>query len=363
MIDAVVLGDHVAAARGAQAGSHTVPMGLDTWPGLFGYGEWLADPADECYHPGVVGDAITAVCGGIPSLCPEYSAGPWAGQRFVVGDISRDPRFLDGGAAYDHGWSATMMLESSLAHPDADVRRVARVSFHEAARWSRNEPAVRNHNYTAKNIWVLAQAYALSGDGDLRDALLDRLDRSLVPGVLADLDGDGRVDDQQDLAFVDLADVARRPGRMWDGHNSLAWYQAINAWAMVEAYVAFRDRDELDIATRLRPHAVAMLDNLAGEILDLGPPLDLGPHSHPLPFALGIGVWKLARPDGLDKPAWEDALWALWNTGYFQRAGGRATANTGLLLVVLSETPWEPLKDRIPPVPPRAPAGRRVPDP
>ena len=363
VMDTDALGDVVVAARGAQAGSHTVPSGLETWPGLFGYGESLADPASECYRVGVVGDGVAAVCGAIPSLCPTFEAGPWADQRFVVGDISRMPRFLDGGAAYDHGWTTTMMLEASLAHPDVDVRRMAGVSFREAAEWSRVEPAVRNHNYTAKNIWVLAQAYSISGDRDLRRALLDRLERSLVPGVLVDLDGDGRVDDQPNLSFTQLADVARRPGRMWDAHNSLASYQAMNTWAMVEAYVAFRDRGELETAAWLRPYAVAMLDNLAGEIVDLGPALESGLGSHPVAFAFGIGVWKLARPDGLDKPMWEDALWAIWNTGYFNHAGERVTANAGLALVVRSGVTWTPLCQRIPASSPRTPAGRRVPGP
>jgi hypothetical protein len=362
-IDSVALGEIVEAARWTQVGSHTVPAGVDTWPGLFGYGESLADPGSDCHHPGVVADGIAFVCGTLPSLCPVYDSGPWAGQRFVVGDISREPRYLDGGAAYDHGWTASMMLEASLAHPDDTVRRVAAVSFHQAALWSRDEPAVRNHNYTAKNIWVLAQAYGLSGDREFRRALLDRLGRSLLPGVLMDLDGDGFVDGQPGIEFVGLADVARHPGRMWDAHNSLAWYQAMNAWAMVEAYVAFRDRGDAEPAAVLRPYALAMLDNLAAEILELGPARDLGPEVHPIPFALGIGLWKLARAENLDRTRWEQALWAIWHTGYFDDAGARTTANAGLLLVVRGGVGWTPSDLRAPPTAPRVPTGRREFDP
>lgn len=118
-----------------------------------------------------------------------------------------------------------------------------------------------------------------------RDALLDRLERNLKPGVLMDRNADGLVDGMAHQPFAELNPVARLPGRMWDGHNSIVWYQASTRWAMTEAYCAFRDRGDTDEAADLRALAIAMLDNMAWELTQLGPGVDIGEGAHPTPVS------------------------------------------------------------------------------
>jgi hypothetical protein len=266
-----------------------------------------------------------------------------------VADFSVTPRAFDGGAAYDHGWAGALMIEAWLQTTGPEDRSLFEASARLAAAWSAREPAVRNHNYTAKNIWLLAQLYALTGEAPYRDALLDRLERNLKPGVLMDRNADGLVDGMTHQPFAELNPVARHPGRMWDGHNSILWYQAMNTWAMTEAYCAFRDRGDTDEAADLRHLAIAMLDNMAWELTQIGPGVDIGEGAHPTPYALLVGLRKIAAVEQESHADWEAALAALWNTGYFESfEGRRSTANCGLYLLHLSGTPFVPLGERVP---------------
>ncbi|MBL7648081.1 MAG: hypothetical protein JNK74_18005 [Candidatus Hydrogenedentes bacterium] len=335
--------------EGAQYGPAHAPEPLVTHVGLYGYAGRLAERSDPCYRGGVVRERVEEICGKLPQFCPAYTSGIWAGERFVVADFSVTPRAYDGGAAYDHGWAGALMVEAWLQAGTPEDRGLFEASARLAAAWSAKEPAVRNHNYTAKNIWLLAQLYALTGEAPFRDALVDRLERNLKPGVLMDRDADGLVDGMAHQPFAELNPVARTPGRMWDGHNSILWYQAMNTWAMTEAYCAFRDRGDVEEAGELRPFAVAMLDNMAWELTQLGPGVDIGEGAHPTPYALLVGLRKIAAAEGETHANWEAALAVLWNTGYFERfEGGRSTANCGLYLLHLSGAPFVPLGARVP---------------
>lgn len=323
------------------------PEPLVSHPGVYGYGNRLAERGDPCFRGGVVRERVEEICGKLPQFCPTYTTGTWAGERFVVADFSVTPRAYDGGAAYDHGWAGVLMVEAWLQASTPEDRSLFEASARLAGAWSAAEPAVRNHNYTAKNIWLLAQLYGLTGDGTYRSALLDRLARNLKPGVLMDVNDDGLVDGMAHQPFAELNPVARHPGRLWDGHNSILWYQAMNTWAMAEAYCAFRDRGDSADAVELRPYTVAMLDNIAWELTQLGPGLDIGEGTHPTPYAFLIGLWKIAAAEHESHPDWEAALATLWNTGYFEHFdGGRSTASCGLYLLYLSGTPYAALSDR-----------------
>lgn len=330
-----------------QYGPTHAPQPLVTHAGLYGYAARLAERSDPCHRGGVVRERVEQICGKLPQFCPTYTAGPWAGESFVVADFSVTPRAYDGGAAYDHGWAGTLIVEAWIQATRAEDRNLFEASARLAAAWSAAEPAVRNHNYTAKNIWLLAQLYALTGEAPYRDALLDRLARNLKPGVLMDADVNGLVDGMARQPFAELNPVARQPGRMWDGHNSILWYQAMNTWAMTEAYCAFRDRGDADEAAELRPYVIAMLDNIAWELTQLGPGVDIGEGAHPTPYALLIGLWKVAAAEREAHSDWADALSVLWNTGYFTGFdGGRGTANCGLYLLYASGTPYGTLATR-----------------
>ena len=147
------------------------------------------------------------------------------------------------------------------------------------------------------------------------------------------------------IAFTSLTNIAQTPGRMWDGHNAISWYHAMNTWALTEAYVAFRDRGDLARANELKPYLLAMLDNLSKEIIDLGvvTPDALGVRD--ITYALLIGIWKVALYENESHENWEKAAWAMWNSGYFESYSTHSVC-VGLFLCVLSETPYVPLNER-----------------
>lgn len=338
---ALIAGD-MAATQYSEAHAATPPV---TWQGAYAYAYSLGDPADPCHRGGIM-DFIPTFCATIPDLCVTYAGGKWSGRKFVVGDFWVSPRVYDGGMAYDHGWTGVMMVEAAIQQDNP----VQRAQFLESARlvgaWSAAEPPVRNHNYTAKNVWLLAQLYGLTGDAPFKEAMLDKLERNLKPGVLTDWNADGMVDGMAGQPFSALWAGAQRPGRNWDGHNSLLWYGCMNAWAVTEAYVALRDRGDSAEAAELRPYAVAMLDNLAWELNNLGPAATLNVSMHSIPYPFLIGSWKLAAYENEPHPEWEQAAWVLWNTGYPYTLQNGATANVGLYLLYRSGTPYVPPAQR-----------------
>lgn len=305
------------------------PGEQSAWAGLYGYAARLGDPADACHVAGVVGEATARLCSEVPELCVVYREGRFAGERFGVGDYSAARGLRDGGAGFDQGWAGVMMVEAALGASDPADRRRYRESALLAGEWAIHEPPVRNHNYTAKAIWLLAVLYDWTGEARFRDALIDKLERNLLPGVLLDADADGEVDGHPGLRFADLvAPVARVPGRYWDAHNALPWYQAMNAWAAVEAYAAFRSRGDAVWARRLRPVALALNDNLAAELA--GKVVDDTARSQ-IAFALAAALWKLADAEAVSRPQWNAALWGIWNSGLATAPGDNRTATAGLL--------------------------------
>lgn len=322
------------------------PGRLPVWPGLYGYGEVLGQPG-ECDAGPVVGAGVAMVCRDLPTLCPAYGRGRWRGMRFGIGDYLPDAGVRDGGAAFDQGWAGAMMIEAALAAADASERERWRNSAIAAAEWALHEPPVRNHNYTAKAIWLLAAAYDWTGQSRFRAALLDKLERSLLPGVLMDANADGEVDGVPGVRFAALAPNARTPGRMWDAHNALPWYGAMNAWALVEATAALRSRGDSAAAARVRPYALAMLDNLADEVARRGgPPPEGGPGVTQVPYAFALGLWKLADPEGLARPAWECAIWAYWNAGLATSPGDSKTATVAVVALRQSGVSWRSYRQR-----------------
>ena len=319
-----------------------------TWPGLYAFSARYGTPGDVCFAGGVIEQGIALACGGgSTSLCTTYRTGIHAGQRFAVGSFSRAPRAYDGGAAFDHGWAGVMMAEAVLGAPDAASAARWRESLRAAADWALAEPAVRNHNYTAKLVWLLAVAYDLTGEPRWREGLVDKLERSLLPGVLMDADGDGTVDGVPGVRFADLvAPAARTPGRMWDAHNARTEYQAMNAWALVAAHAALRDRGDVALAARVRPFALATMDNLAAEVLASGGPASASPGASQPPVALLLGLRMIGAAEGLARPEWERAVAAYWNAGILQAPGGNRSVSAALYLQHLRGVPWRSLGER-----------------
>lgn len=311
--------------------------------GVFGYIHVAI--LNPCYPGGVVGSSVDAVCDAIPEYCVNYDLGLYAGKDFLIGDQNADYDFYDGGIAYDHGWVGVTMIEAAIAQSDITLKAKYKSAAIAAAQWATNEKTVRNHNYTAKLIWLLAELYAWSGQEEYKTALNYRLEKNLIPGVLMDLDEDGEVDGMSPtILFSELSEIAQRPGRMWDGHNALPWYNAMNAWAMTEAYIAFRDQEDIARATELKPYAIAMLDNLAWEVNNFGViPNQLGIRD--LAYGLLIGIWKIAQYEDEEHSEWESAAWALWNSGYFNEISTHSVC-VGLYLNIREENPYKPLHER-----------------
>jgi hypothetical protein len=309
--------------------------------GIFGYIH--VDEINPCYPGGVVGESVEALCNALPQYCVTYINGMFAGESFAVSGQDDANNWFDGGLAYDHGWAGVQMIEASLLQNDPLLREKFLQSALLAGQYAVSEHCVKNHNYTSKLIWLLAELYALTGEDTYKNELNYKLEKNLIPGILLDENDDGIVDGTNPPAyFSQLYSPAATPGRMWDAHNSLPWYHAMNAWAMVEAYVAFRDRGDTQRAAELKPYAIAMIDNLAREILYQGvvTPDQLGVRD--ITYALQIAVWKIAIYENEEHDNWESAMWAMWNTGYFEDVSTHSIC-TGLFLLIKSGTDYVPL--------------------
>ncbi|OJJ17290.1 hypothetical protein BKI52_31815 [marine bacterium AO1-C] len=315
-------------------------------PGIYGY--FFGEPTDDCALTGVAGVATTGFCERFPSLCVPYTQGLFAGQRFATTDHTNVNGELIGdigGAGFDMGWAGAHMIEAAIQQTNPQLKSLFKQSVLLAGEWAMTQPLVTNHNYTAKLIWMLAQLYNWTGREDFKNALTDRVERNLKPGVLMDVNNDSLVDGVTGIPFSSLNEVARVPGRMWDGHNALPWYHSMNAWAALEAYVAYRDRGDIELAIRLKPYVVAMLDNLAHELVNIGLPFSSGPGSRDIPFSLLNGIWKISQYEQEAHPLWEQAVWAIWNQGVLQEAGARGL-NLGLYFLILTNTQYQPLAQR-----------------
>lgn len=309
------------------------------------YGYLSTNSGNSCYLSGIVGSSVTSLCSTLPVYCQTYSNGQFAGSTFAISGQDDANNWFDGGLAYDHGWVGAQFIEAAIQQTDPLLKQKYRNSLEKSTQFAINEYAVKNHNYTSKLIWLLAQMYAWTGDVTYKNELNYKLDKNLLPGILMDTNNDGFVDGTSpQIAFTSLTETAQTPGRMWDAHNSLPWYNAMNAWALTEAYVAFRDQGDLVRAAELKPYVVAMLDNLSNEILTKGLiPDQLGVRD--LSYGILIGIWKIARYESESHANWENAAWALWNSGYFNTYSTHSVC-VGLYLNLLSDTPFVPLADR-----------------
>jgi len=300
-------------------------------PGLYAY--YYSDGPSACGLEGVARRQTDALCEGAPELCVRYDIGRFAGARFAVKDHKRFPGDRRkplgdmGGAAFDHGWVTVFMVEAARSEPDLDRRSRYEQSALLAGEWALAQPLVTNHNYTAKNVWALAVLYAWTGRTDFRARLVTSLEANLLPAVLMDRDGDGLVDGST-IRFDRLTSrTAQRPGRIWDGHNALPWYHSMNAWALVEAYAAFRDRGDTRLAARVRPYAMATVDNLAYEVNALGVPAPRGSRMRDYPFSILLASWRIALPENDPKPLWKSAAWRFWNARVFNESAGARGVN------------------------------------
>ncbi len=176
--------------------------------------------------------------------------------------------------------------------------------------------------------------------------MIDRLDRNLCPGILTDWDTNGLVDNMtSSIAFSSLYPSAQVAGRNWDAHNAQPWYQSMIAWALTEAYVAFRDRGDIALAAQYKPYAVLVTDNLANEILQRGVMSTNQTGWVDTPHSILLACWKIARYENETHSNWFDAAWAIWNSGVFNTLGDRGF-NIPLYLILKENISYVPLATR-----------------
>ena len=147
------------------------------------------------------------------------------------------------------------------------------------------------------------------------------------------------------IAFSSLYASAQTPGRNWDAHNAQPWYQSMIAWALTEAYVAFRDRGDIALAAQYKPYALLVTDNLATEILQRGVMETNQTGWVDTPHALLLACWKIARYENENHSNWFDAIWAIWNSGVFNTLGDRGF-NIPLYLLLKENIAYVPLAVR-----------------
>ncbi len=320
------------------------------WLGSPGGGS-VCNQCTGCFETASFSDPVKDFCVTYPTLCVTYNNGYFANKTFLIADYV-SPNTRDGGGQYDTGWAGVMLLEAAIQQISQANKDKFKSAAELAGDWAISEPPVRNHNYTARSVWLLAELYGWTGDVKWKNNLMDKFNRNLKLGVLMDIDpADGNVDGMANQPFSGLTTVAQQPGRFWDGHNANPQYMGINGVGLVEAYVALRDRDGINSndARTVRKYALAVLDNLAREINNLGVP-QVGVGRNEMAKALMLGLWKIAADpnEGLSRPNWETAAWAVWNDGFMSQPGesGRATMNVALYLLYLSGTPYVPLNRR-----------------
>lgn len=319
-------------------------------PGLFGY--IAVNPGDACFDKTDIagtplGAIINRACNDKILPCATFDRGIFAGKQFIIADTEPASNTYDGGAAYDHAIAGVSMIEASLQLIDPADKKLFRESALLAGDWAVAEPLVRNHNYTAKLVWLLSELYGLTGEEKYKTALLDKLNRDLKPGVLMDMDNDGNVDGMKNQPFRQLTPAAQRPGRMWDGHNARPTYHAMNTWAFVEAYVSLRDRRDKSEAARVKPFMMAMLDNIAWETNQLGVPTS---GRTQIPYALLLALWKVAAVEKTPQPEWEKAVRAFWNSATLKPTADvnpEGALNIGLYLLYKSGVKYVPLEKRL----------------
>ena len=328
---------------GTQYGIDKTPGEASTWSGVYGYATRYGSSADSCFVDAILADGINDICAQIPSACVTYARGRFANERFVVADYQASAGLRDGGAAFDQGWAGLMMIEAALGAGDRAAAERYRASALAAADWAIAEPAVRNHNYTAKLIWLLAASYDWTGDARYKNALVDKLERSLLPGVLMDQNADGIVDGVPGVRFAELRNPAARiPGRMWDAHNALPWYQAMNAIALIEAYAAFNARGDIQLRDRIAPYALALLNNQAEEFLS-----GAGSAGNTQTgYAFASALWKLDAGDAATKQKWQKVLWGIWNTGLSNAPGDSKTAIAAIVAARNEGKSWRSYRSR-----------------
>ena len=322
--------------------------GALTNPGSFGYLNTAA--SNSCFFTTLAGSVtlgsnINAFCTGVPSACTTYSSGLFKGLSFQVQDLGDLSLVPDGSMDFDHGFDGVALMEATIQQANSPY--AANLAL--AGQWAINEPAVRDINYTAKLVWLLAELYDRTGNAAYSASMLNKLNRGLLinelmpdPANPANVYGMSPV-----MPFAALTPVAQTPGRMYDGHNALPDYASINTWALVEAYVALRDQGDATNAALVRPYAIAAMNNLAYEINTFGVP-SLGKSQAPM--ALLLGLWKISAYEGFQGGGsggtnWESAAWRYWNNGAASNFGPE-TLNAALYLVYLSGKPYVPLKSR-----------------
>ncbi|MCX6953361.1 MAG: hypothetical protein NTV51_14505 [Verrucomicrobia bacterium] len=117
-------------------------------------------------------------------------------QGWAIDDLG------DGGLQFDNGEAGVAMFELSEATHDEACLKSAR----QAADWAAARPLARNWNYNSFSVYLLAEAFRVTGERRYLDAALRKALLGVIPGQLTD---------------------GPRAGRWVDAHNARPAYHYI----------------------------------------------------------------------------------------------------------------------------------------
>jgi len=299
--------------------------------GSFAYLKKLAD--EPCSTASQIDRIVSTTEKQFPEVCLKYSEGKFAESTFMVADQGSIFEKWDAPMAYHQGWAVEEMIHGFLATADSTLLKSALLG----GEWCLNEKPVLNLHLVAKLVWALAALYDYTGEEKYKTQMLKLLKTNLLPSILMDSDGNGFVDGTG-IQFDSLVPYAKTPGRVWDAQNASSWNTSIVGWALVNAYSALRDRGDFASAKTIYPFALAVVNNIALEIVQSGTP-PIGPGFRDVAYCIFEALWKIDRAEKFDNPLWHKSAGIIWNAGSL-RTGGQFTVNLGQLVRWISKTPY-----------------------
>jgi hypothetical protein len=178
--------------------------------------------------------ALQQPAGHMPHPEPHPQPDAWGRGRWVVAPAD------DGGTQFDTGEGGAALLAAGVTYAKPEWTAAGL----KAADWAAAQPCVRNFNYTACSIFLLAEAHRATRNRKYLDAALEKWELGLAPAQL-------------------------ESGRWVDAHNARTAYHVLLLRA-VTALAAVCPDDTADRRDALRKSAAIGMKSLIDEFDRLG---------------------------------------------------------------------------------------------